>query len=60
MAGGTKTMETINEYAIVIAAVMPNCWDARSGEALAGGIERVAMKRANQPAIANSAAGIRP
>lgn len=28
MAGGTNTMETIIEYAIVMA----NCWDAASGE----------------------------
>ena len=28
IAGGTTSTETISEYAIVIAAVMPNCWDA--------------------------------
>ncbi len=33
IAGGTNTTETISEYKIVIAAVMPNCWDAASGEA---------------------------
>ena len=28
IAGGTTSTETISEYAIVIAAVMLNCWDA--------------------------------
>jgi len=32
MVGGTRRMETISEYAIVIAAVMPNRWDTARGE----------------------------
>ena len=34
MAGGTTRMETIGEYAMVIAAVIANCWEASSGEAI--------------------------
>ena len=34
IAGGTTRMETIREYALVIAAVMANCWDAGSAEAI--------------------------
>ncbi len=32
IAVGATRMETFSEYAIVIAAVMANCWEAGSGE----------------------------
>ena len=34
IAGGTTRIATISEYAIVIAAVIPNCCNANIGEAI--------------------------